>query len=133
MYKIKCVAPPFVKKLKRTCSLVGIATALSFATQSAFAACSYNIDNEWNTGFVASITIKNDTGALVSNWSINWSYSANRITSSWNANLTGSNPYTATNIGWNGNIAAGQSVSFGFQGADVYQYVFYFPRLRLKK
>src|SRR5690606_5184855 len=61
-------------------------------------------------------TIKNDTGAAVNNWNINWSYSTNRITSSWNANFSGSNPYTATNLSWNGNIAPGQSISFGFQG-----------------
>ena len=116
MNKIQCAEPLFARGLKKTCRLIGAGAALAFLSQSAFAACTYNIDNEWNTGFVASINIKNDTGAPVTNWSINWSYSANRITSSWNANLTGSNPYTATNIGWNGNIAAGQSVSFGFQG-----------------
>jgi GH35 family endo-1,4-beta-xylanase len=107
---------PLAQALKRTFGLIGIGAALTIASHSAFAACTYTIDNEWNTGFVASITIKNDTGAQVNNWNINWSYSTNRITSSWNANLTGSNPYTATNVGWNGSIAAGQSVSFGFQG-----------------
>ncbi|WP_238582300.1 glucuronyl esterase domain-containing protein [Cellvibrio sp. OA-2007] len=102
--------------LKRTRHLVTAGALLAVAAQGASAACTYNIDNEWNTGFVASITIKNDTGAAINNWNINWSYSANRITNSWNANLSGSNPYTASNLGWNGNIAPGQSISFGFQG-----------------
>src|SRR6187431_358884 len=110
---------PLAYALKRTCSLIGIGAALTIASHSAFAACTYTVDNEWNNGFVASITIKNDTGAPINGWNINWSYSTNRITSSWNANLTGSNPYTATNISWNGSIAAGQSVSFGFQGTKT--------------
>lgn len=114
MYKYSDI--PLARGLKRACNLIGIGAALTISSHSALAACTYNIDNEWNTGFVASITIKNDTGAPVNGWAINWSYSTNRITSSWNTNLTGSNPYSATNVGWNGNIAAGQSVSFGVQG-----------------
>src|SRR5690606_270039 len=48
-----------------------------------------------------------------------WQYASNRVTSGWNSNITGSNPYTATNLSWNGNIAPGQSVSFGFQGTKT--------------
>ncbi len=116
MHKLNTFPESIAQALKRTRVLVTAGAVLAMAAQGASAACTYTIDNEWNTGFVASITIKNDTGAAVNGWNINWSYSTNRITSSWNANLTGSNPYTATNLGWNGSIAAGQSVSFGFQG-----------------
>lgn len=101
---------------KHTCLMTGISATLGSFSAGANAACTYTVDNEWNTGFVASITIKNDTGASVNNWSVNWQYASNRVSSGWNANLSGSNPYTATNMSWNGNIAAGQSVSFGFQG-----------------
>ena len=102
--------------LKRTCGLVGVSAALAVSSHAAFAACTYTIESEWNTGFVANITIKNDTGAPINNWSVNWGYSNNRISGSWNANFSGSNPYTASNVSWNGNIPVGQSVSFGFQG-----------------
>ena len=102
--------------LKRTRGLMTAGALLALTAQGASAACTYNVDNEWNTGFVASITIKNDTGAPVNNWSLNWSYTSNRISSGWNSNLSGSNPYIATNMNWNGSIAPGQSVSFGFQG-----------------
>ncbi|MES2673853.1 MAG: non-reducing end alpha-L-arabinofuranosidase family hydrolase [Pseudomonadota bacterium] len=105
-----------LKQFPRTCSAIGLGATLLALTNVASAACTYTIDNQWGSGFVASITIKNDTGAAINNWNVNWQYATNRITSSWNANLSGSNPYTATNIGWNGNIAAGQSISFGFQG-----------------
>src|SRR5688572_12732547 len=102
--------------LKRTCGLVGVGAAVAVLSQAASAACTYTIDSEWPDGFVASITIKNDTGAPINGWNVNWQYSTNRINGSWNANFSGSNPYSASNISWNGSIAVGQSVSFGFQG-----------------
>jgi hypothetical protein len=90
------------------------AILLSLAN-TAFASCTFSIDNEWNTGYVASITIKNDTVTAISSWNLNWQFTNNRMTSGWNANFSGTNPYTATNLSWNGNIAVGQSISFGFQ------------------
>ncbi len=101
---------------KRSCSFIAVSAVLAVASQSANAACTYTVDNQWGSGFVASITVKNDTAATVNGWSVNWQYANNRITNGWNANFSGSNPYTATNLSWNGSIAPGQSVSFGFQG-----------------
>lgn len=115
IFSNKYASHTLARVLTRTCGVLGITGMAAFSLNT-FAACTYNIDNEWNTGFVASITIKNDTGSAINNWNLNWQYSNNRITSSWNTNLLGSNPYTATNISWNGNIPAGQSISFGFQG-----------------
>jgi cellulose 1,4-beta-cellobiosidase len=90
---------------------------LSIAAQQAQAAvCSYKVDNQWNTGFVASITITNNGSTVINGWNVNWQYTANRITNSWNATLTGSNPYSAASLDWNKTIQPGQSVSFGFQG-----------------
>ena len=102
--------------LKRTIALWCVGTALSTLALNASAACTYSIESEWSTGFVANITIKNDTGAALNNWNVNWQYTNNRMTSGWNANFSGSNPYAATNMSWNGSIAPGQSISFGFQG-----------------
>lgn len=116
MNACKSSAHQRLQHLKRPLVFLGMATAMAAAAQTASAACTYQIDNEWSNGFVASIQIKNDTAASVNNWSVNWQYANNRVTNSWNANLTGSNPYTASNVSWNGNIAAGQTVSFGFQG-----------------
>src|SRR5690554_5303067 len=108
--------PTLPSAIKRACSVIGVSAALAAFTHGASAACTYSIDNEWGSGFVASITITNDTSSPISNWSVNWQYNTNRMSSGWNANFSGSNPYTATNMGWNGNIAPGQSVSFGVQG-----------------
>jgi len=106
----------FAQVLKRTCSLVGTGAALAVLSHTASASCTYTVDSEWSTGFTASVTIKNDTSAAINGWSVNWQYSTNRSSGGWNANLSGTNPYTATNLSWNANIAVGQSVSFGVQG-----------------
>ena len=81
-----------------------------------FAACTYTVDNEWPDGFVATVTIKNDTGSPLSGWDVQWQYANNRVAASWNANLIGTNPYRAQGLSWNSNIGVGQSVSFGIQG-----------------
>ena len=82
------------------------------------ARCEYVIQSDWNSGFVAAIRITNDTTTPINGWSVNWSYSdGSKRTGGWNANFSGSNPYTATNLGWNGTIQPGQSIEFGVQGS----------------
>ncbi|HCS65161.1 MAG TPA: hypothetical protein DIW64_14455 [Cellvibrio sp.] len=78
--------------------------------------CSYVVTNSWGSGFTGAIRVTNTGTGTKSGWTATWQYSgSNRVTSSWNTNLSGSNPYTATNVSWNGNIGAGQTVEFGFQ------------------
>jgi endoglucanase len=98
---------------------LGLAALLSLgiATSQAQAAiCSYTISNEWNSGFSGTITIINNTATVINGWNVGWQYTANRLTSSWNATVSGSNPYSATGLSWNSIIQPGQSVSFGVQG-----------------
>ncbi len=116
MYKIISSPPHLVKKVQQATCVLGAALLLSTAAQTASASCTYTVDSEWSNGFTASITIKNDTGAPINNWNVNWQYATNRMTNGWNANFSGSNPYSASNMSWNGSIAVGQSISFGFQG-----------------
>ncbi|HTF97517.1 MAG TPA: cellulose binding domain-containing protein [Cellvibrio sp.] len=79
--------------------------------------CSYAVTNDWGTGFTGSIRIKNNGTSPINNWNVSWSYSdATRITNSWNATLSGSNPYSASGLSWNSSIQPGQSIEFGFQG-----------------
>jgi hypothetical protein len=115
MNKQKYSASLLSTLLKRSCSTIGIGAALLGLSNMASAACTLTIDNEWNSGYVASITLKNDTAAPISNWNVNWQFNSNRVASGWNANFSGTNPYSASNMSWNGNIAVGQSISFGFQ------------------
>ena len=80
--------------------------------------CEYQISNQWNDGFTATIKITNKNASAINGWSVNWQYSGdNRIANSWNANLSGNNPYTTTNLSWNATIEPNQSVEFGVQGS----------------
>lgn len=78
----------------------------------------YKIQNQWDTGFTASVTVTNN-GAAKSSWAVKWSYAGNqKITSGWNAKLSQSGTaVTASNESYNGPMSTGGSVSFGFNGS----------------
>lgn len=80
--------------------------------------CEYVVANSWSSGFVASIRIINTGTEAINGWSVNWDYTSNQtVTSSWNATVAGSGPYSAENLNWNGTIAPGEMVEFGVQGS----------------
>ena len=106
---------PKLNRFRMAFCLSMFAAVISQQALAQTASCSYSITNEWNSGLTGSITITNTSNAAINGWSVNWQYTTNRISSSWNANLAGSNPYTATNLAWNGAIQPGQSINFGFQ------------------
>jgi rhamnogalacturonan endolyase len=84
---------------------------------SANSNCTYVITNNWGNGFTGAIRITNNGSRAINGWNVGWSYTGNtRVSSTWNATVSGSNPYTATNLSWNGTIQPGQSVEFGLQG-----------------
>ncbi|BFM10215.1 hypothetical protein R50072_03680 [Simiduia litorea] len=86
------------------------------ALPSSDISCEYVVENEWSTGAVATIRINNRGASAVNDWTVGWQYSnGNRVASSWNATLTGANPYQATALSWNKNIPSGQTASFGVQ------------------
>jgi hypothetical protein len=78
----------------------------------------YHIDNDWGSGFVATVTVKNNGTTPISSWRVTWVYAGNQhITNSWNATVTQSGAtVTAANANYNGTIAPGATASFGFQG-----------------
>ena len=105
---------PF-SRIKRRCYSLLFAN-LSLALSSfAWAECSYTITNNWGSGFTGEIKVTNHTNQTVYGWSVNWKDAAT-ITNSWNATVSGSNPYTATALNWNSTLAPNASASFGFQG-----------------
>ncbi|MEU6402413.1 glycoside hydrolase family 6 protein [Streptomyces sp. NPDC046985] len=98
----------------------GAALAAVPATAGAQAApCTvdYTIQNQWDTGFTAAVTVTNNSAAKTG-WTLKWSYAgAQQITSGWNAKITQSGAaVTAANETYNGALATGASASFGFQG-----------------
>ncbi|MDO8344806.1 MAG: glycoside hydrolase family 6 protein [Cellvibrio sp.] len=102
--------------ITKTYSLAALLSlGLVAASQGANADCVYKITNQWNTGLTGEIVVTNNTSSAINGWTVGWQYATNRLTGSWNANLSGNNPYSASNMGWNGNLPVGQSATFGFQ------------------
>jgi endoglucanase len=79
----------------------------------------YKVDNAWNDGFTASVTIRNTSESRIDGWELTWSWpGSQRVTNAWNAQVTQSgSAVTARAVDWNRQIAPGASVSFGFQGS----------------
>ncbi|WP_328339431.1 cellulose binding domain-containing protein [Micromonospora sp. NBC_00421] len=80
-------------------------------------AVTYQKQSEWPGGFVANVTVKNTATTAVTGWTLAFTFPGDqRITTLWSATYTQSgSAVTIRNAGWNGTIAAGASVSFGFQ------------------
>ncbi|RRS00304.1 cellulase family glycosylhydrolase [Glycomyces terrestris] len=75
--------------------------------------------NDWGSGWQGKVTVTAADAAL-DGWRLTWTWAGStRITSSWNATVTSSGAgVTATDVGWNGTVAAGQSREvFGFIGS----------------
>jgi cellulase/cellobiase CelA1 len=72
----------------------------------------------WTGGFTANITLANTGTAAWTAWTATLTFpGGDKITSAWNATATQSgNILTATNLSYNGAVAAGASTSFGIQG-----------------
>ncbi|WUS35320.1 glycoside hydrolase family 18 chitinase [Streptomyces sp. NBC_01255] len=95
--------------------MVGLATPAEAATS---ATATYTKTQDWGTGFGANWTVKNTGTTTISSWTVEWDYPAGTaVTSAWDATVTSSgNHWTAKNVGWNGTLAPGASVSFGYNG-----------------
>ncbi|GHI94884.1 glycoside hydrolase family 18 chitinase [Streptomyces olivaceus] len=96
--------------------LVGLAGEAQ-AAESATAAFAKTSD--WGTGFGGNWTVKNTGTTTLNSWTVEWDFpSGTKVTSAWDATVTNSGDHwTAKNVGWNGTLAPGASVSFGFNGS----------------
>ncbi|MFJ8010191.1 glycosyl hydrolase family 18 protein [Streptomyces fagopyri] len=97
-------------------ALVGLASPAHAATS---ATATYTKTQDWGTGFGGQWTVKNTGTTAISSWTIQWDFpSGTSVTSAWDADVTNSGTHwTAKNKSYNGTLAAGASVSFGFNGA----------------
>ncbi len=77
--------------------------------------------NDWNSGFTATVKIKNTGTAAINGWSLGFAFPAGQtITNGWSAVYTAAGAaQTITNQSWNGTIAAGQTVEIGFNGSHT--------------
>ncbi|MEU2434288.1 cellulose binding domain-containing protein, partial [Streptomyces sp. NPDC007861] len=97
-------------------AMVGLATPAEAATS---ATATYTKVQDWGTGFEGKWTVKNTGTTSISAWTVEWDFpSGTSVTSAWDADVTGSGTHwTAKNKSWNGTLAPGASISFGFNGA----------------
>jgi chitodextrinase len=79
----------------------------------------YQIVNQWDTGFTANVTVTNTGAAATKSWQVKWTWPGNQqVSSMWNATGTQSGTSeTATNLSYNGAIAPAQNTTFGFQAS----------------
>ncbi|MEM9553289.1 MAG: glycoside hydrolase family 9 protein [Acidobacteriota bacterium] len=83
--------------------------------------CTLGTTDVWTTGYVLNnITVTNVGSAPVSSWTVRLAFpEPTTVVNGWNAQLTsavGGLEVTAMNLSYNGSLAPGQSVTFGFQG-----------------
>ncbi|MFF2325421.1 MULTISPECIES: glycosyl hydrolase family 18 protein [unclassified Streptomyces] len=99
-------------------AMVGLASPAEAATS---ATATYVKKSDWGTGFEGQWTVKNTGTTALSSWTIEWDFpSGTAVTSAWDATVTSSGTHwTAKNVGWNGAVAPGASVSFGFNGSGA--------------
>ncbi|GGT29557.1 glycoside hydrolase family 18 chitinase [Streptomyces kurssanovii] len=97
-------------------AMVGLASPAEAATS---ATATYAKSSDWGTGFEGKWTVKNTGTTTINSWTVEWDFpSGTRVTSAWDATVTNSGDHwTAKNVGWNGTLAPGASVSFGFNGS----------------
>jgi endo-1,4-beta-xylanase len=84
-------------------------------------ACSATVTtNQWQDGFVGTVRVTAGN-AQVNGWTVTVTLPAGAtITSGWNANRSGNTGAVGfTNVNFNGSIAPGQSVEFGYQGTGT--------------
>jgi endoglucanase len=79
----------------------------------------YRVDNQWNNGFTATVTVTNRGPATVSGWTLTFTFGGDqRVSNAWNATATQSGTaVTVRDGGWNGTLPAGGTASFGFQAS----------------
>ncbi|WTR05211.1 glycoside hydrolase family 18 chitinase [Streptomyces sp. NBC_00145] len=100
-------------------ALVGLATPSHAAAAASTATATYAKTQDWGTGFEGKWTVKNTGTTALSSWTVEWDFPAGtKVTSAWDATVTNSaDHWTAKNVSWNGSLAPGASVSFGFNGS----------------
>lgn len=79
----------------------------------------FSLISDWGSGFQGSISITNNSESNIDSWSLEFDF-PNQINNIWDAaikqNQNGS--YVISHNAWNREIAAGETITFGFTGND---------------
>ncbi|MER8094715.1 glycoside hydrolase family 18 chitinase [Streptomyces goshikiensis] len=98
--------------------IAGLVALAGPAEAATSATATYTKVSDWGSGFEGKWTVKNTGTTSISSWTVEWDYpSGTSVTSAWDATVTSSGTHwTGKNLGWNGTLPPGASVSFGFNG-----------------
>ncbi len=102
----------------RTLTLVGSGTPTPTPTSGV--AVTYTQTSGWGTGFNGDLKIKNTGTTAINGWTMEFDMQANIVNIS-NAVIVShvGTHYMIKNADWNGTIAAGAEISFGFQADGI--------------
>ncbi|GLY47075.1 cellulose 1,4-beta-cellobiosidase [Lentzea sp. NBRC 102530] len=78
----------------------------------------YQVTNEWNTGFGAAVSIRND-GEALNGWNLTWTFpDGQRVTQGWSGNFTQNGAVVSvTNPAWAPTLPSGGTAQVGFNGS----------------
>jgi hypothetical protein len=79
----------------------------------------YHVDNDWGSGFTATVTVSNPGTAPTTGWRVTWAWAGSQqVSGAWNATVTQSGvSVTAANAGYNGAVPPAGTTSFGVQAS----------------
>lgn len=73
------------------------------------------VTSTWSGGYQADVTVKNTGTVALTGWAASWDLGNRTVTNVWNGTLTTSGGRaTVRNTQWNGSLAAGGTVTFGY-------------------
>ncbi|NVI89908.1 cellulase family glycosylhydrolase [Actinomadura sp. BRA 177] len=77
----------------------------------------YKVQNSWQGGFTAQVTITNSGSAALNGWTLGFAFPGDqKVSQGWSATWSQSGAaVTAKSMDWNGGLAPGASVTVGFQ------------------
>jgi endoglucanase len=75
------------------------------------------VQNSWQGGFTAQVTITNSGSAALNGWTLGFAFPGDqKVSQGWSATWSQSGAdVTAKSMDWNGGLAPGASVTVGFQ------------------
>jgi hypothetical protein len=82
-------------------------------------AATYRVTGQWQGGFQGEVVVRNTGTTATSTWTVTWTFANGQtISQIWGGTHTQSGAnVTVRNVGYNGNIAANGSTTFGFIGS----------------
>ncbi|HEU5470545.1 MAG TPA: cellulose binding domain-containing protein [Actinophytocola sp.] len=109
----------FARLLPLVVILLGLGLITAPVAQAAGETATFAKVSDWGTGWEGRYTIRNGGTVTISSWRVEFDLPAGTaIGTHWDAVRGGSgNHYVFSNAGWNGTLAPGASVSFGFNGS----------------